>query len=263
MGKRYPFNGFESMASGFTNDLYLPDRPLEEWSLEECRRAMCKRTNGDVTKCLECESRCKFGRRIVELLQPVEMETDQPEDEAPQQEAPQKKGRGVASAEVRMRKSRIKFLTAIASGDAEAYFRAHGMELKNNLWRVKHKYNGVTAEEAQRQLAEMGVEAPETQEMPANATETPAEQPAQVETVNPPVEIEAPASPVETPKTARLQIRVLNGEYFLYVRKCDGGVDVVPNPDNFEGITLNTAADVEAICAEIKAAFEMMGGNTK
>lgn len=263
MGKRYPFNGFESMASGFTNDLYLPDRPLEEWSLEECRRAMCKRTNGDVTKCLECESRCKFGRRIVELLQPVEMETDLPEDEAPQQEAPQKKGRGVASAEVRMRKSRIKFLTAIASGDAEAYFRAHGMELKNNLYRIKHNYNGVTAEEARRQLAEMGVEVETQQEMPVNATETPAEQPAQVETVNPPAESEAPASPVRAPETARLQIRALDGKHFMYMRRDDGGMDILTRPVGYVETKVMTAADIDEICAEIKAAFEMMGGNTK
>ena len=29
MRKNYPFNGFETMASGYTNDLYLQSKPLD------------------------------------------------------------------------------------------------------------------------------------------------------------------------------------------------------------------------------------------
>ena len=72
MGKRYPFNGFETMASGYTNGLYLPTKPLDEWNIDECRRALCKHANADVMRCLECESQCRYGKRIAVLLAPPE-----------------------------------------------------------------------------------------------------------------------------------------------------------------------------------------------
>lgn len=259
MSKRYPFNGYETMASGYTNGLYLPNKPLDEWSIDECRRALCRQANGDVTRCLECENKCRYGRRIEALLAPVDTVEDQTEKPAVAELK-----RGAAGRAVKSRKAEIKYLRAIASGDPKAYLEAHGMEIRNNVSVIRNKYKGVTPEEAHKRLAEMGAEVEETQGMPVNATETPAEPPAQANPDKSPAECETAASPVKTAETenpepvkpagVKLKIDRLNGEYFTYERVAEG-VEILSNQ-----MCIATTSDVEAICAEIKAAFEMMGG---
>lgn len=197
MSKRYPFNGYETMASGYTNGLYLPTKPLDEWNIDECKRALCRQANGDVMRCLECESPCRYGKRIAVLLAPTEKQEETPADTKNSMGQARQK-----SAEVRTKKAAIKYLQAIASGDPKAYFEAHGMELHNNLARLKKGYKDVTPEEARKRLAEMGAEVEEGQGMPANATKPPVEPPAQVDAVDSPAECETPANPVETAETA-------------------------------------------------------------
>ena len=268
MSKRYPFNGYETMASGYTNGMYLPNKPLDEWNIDECRRALCRQANGDVMRCLECENKCRYGRRIEVLLAPVETVEDQAEKPAVAELK-----RGAAGRAVKSRKAEIKYLRAIASGDPKAYLGAHGMEVRNNMSVIRNRYKGVTPEEARKRLAEMGADIEETQGMPVNATETPAEQPAQANPEKSPAECKTPTipvkmagSPIKEARTevvepvtgVRLQIHTLKGDWFKYTRAWDGveGVEIEPNTR----CIATTIADVEAICAEIKAAFEMMGG---
>ena len=262
MSKRYPFNGYETMASGYTNGMYLPNKPLDEWNIDECRRALCRQANGDVMRCLECENKCRYGRRIEVLLAPVETV----EDQADEQPAKKKNMRGVKSGEVKKRAAEIKYLRIIASGDPKAYLEAHGMEIRNNMSRIRIAYKDVTPEEARKRLAEMGADVEETQEMPVNATETPAEQPARANPEESPQETETPANPLKTAETespepvkpvgVKLRILTLSGEWFKYTHTACSGLHIEPNPV----CVADTIADVEAICAEIKAAFEIMGG---
>ena len=270
MSKRYPFNGYETMASGYTNGLYLPNKPLDEFNIDECRRALCRQANGDVMRCLECENKCRYGRRIEVLLAPVETVEDQTEKTDEKNVERTKKARAKSNT-IRMRKAAIKYLRAIASGDPKAYLEAHGMEIRNNMSIIRNRYKGVTPEEARKRLAEMGADVEEAQEMPVSATETPAEQPAQAiadkspeECETPTIPVKMPASPIKEARTevyepvagVRLQIHTLKGDWFTYTRGIDGLMDIEPNTL----CSVTTIADVEAICAEIKAAFEMMGG---
>lgn len=248
MNKRYPFNGFETMASGYTNGLYLPSKPLDEWNIDECRRALCKHANGDVMRCLECESPCRYGKRIAVLLAPVE----KTEDQETEQPAAAKSKRGVASAAARKRKAEIKFLQMIASGNPKAYLEAHGMEVRNNMSRLRSLYKGVAPEEARKRLAEMGVEVDgvlgalvtePVQEKHTNTT-----QPAVIPEPEP-----VKPEPVK-PADVKLKINTLSGEWFRYTRTVDNaGIDIELNT-----VCIATADDVDALCAEIKAAFAMM-----
>ena len=248
MSKRYPFNGYEAMASGYTNELYLPSKPLEEWNIDECRRALCRQANGDVMRCLECESPCRYGKRIAVLLAPVA----QVEDQTDEKTTTAKSKRGAASAAARKRKAEIKFLQMIASGNPKAYLEAHGMEIRNNMDRVKKLYKGVTPEEARKRLAEMGVEVDGV--LGALVTQPVQEQPtiaAEVVTVFD----KLPEPKPEPVKNEDVKLNVLSiwGKWFLYNRKEGVYMDIVPNPER-----MPTLADVDEICAEIKAAFEMM-----
>ena len=246
MGNRYPFNGFETMASGYTNGMYLPSKPLDEWNIDECRRALCRQANGDVMRCLECENKCRYGKRIEVLLAPVERTQEQ----EPEQPTPAKSKRGVASAAANKRRAEIKFYQIIASGNPKAYPEAHGMEVRNNMSRLRTKYKDVTPEEARKRLAEMGVEVEEAPEASVIVTEIPAELPAMVE-MDTKAECEAPASPAKA-ANVKLKIDVLRGEYFTYTRE-NGTVEIEPNQ-----VCIADVSDVEEICAEIKAAFAMM-----
>lgn len=263
MAKRYPFNGFESMASGYTNGMYLPPKPVSEMNIDECRRGLCGRANGDVMACLDCENKCKFGRRIEELLTPVETAEEQTAEAAADQaeEKPDEKSgkRDSWRGQANKRKAEIKFLRIVASGNPKAYLEAHGMEIRNNMSKVRTLYKGVTPEEARKRLAEMGADVEETQGMPVNAAETPAEQPAQANVDKSPEERETPTSPVKTAEMVTLQIHELGARHFRYKRTEGGCVEITPNPV----VIAATMADIDEICAEIKAAFEMMGGITE
>lgn len=254
MSKRYPFNGYETMASGYTNGLYLPSKPLDEWNIDECRRALCRQANGDVTHCLECENKCRYGRRIEVLLAPVEQVVDRADEKAMDSE----RKRVDAMVAARKRKSKIKFMQMIASGNPKAFLEAHGMEVRNNLARVKKTYADVTAEEARKCLAEMGVE---VEGVLGALVEQPVQEQATIAAEVEKVFYKLPApktepvkpEPVE-PAGVKLKINTLSGEWFSYKRTvANGGI----------GIELNTACiatsdDVDALCAEIKAAFAMM-----
>lgn len=247
MSKRYPFNGFETMASGYTNGLYLPTKPLDEWNIDECRRALCKQANGDVMRCLECESPCRYGRRIAVLLAPPEKAGEKMNEK--EMDAKMKKVEAMVAT--RKRNSEIKFMQIIASGNPQAYLEAHGMEVRNNMYRVKTVYKEVTPDDARKRLAEMGVEvdgvlgalvADPVQEKPAIA--------AEVEKVFDKLPEPKP-EPVKD-EGVKLRIHSLSGKFGLYTRK-GNAICIDPTP-----AYVATADDVDAICAEIKAAFAMM-----
>ena len=244
MSKRYPFNGYESMASGYTNGLYLPSKPLDEWNIDECKRALCRQANGDVMRCLECESPCRYGKRIAVLLAPPEKAEERSADERLREG--RKKG-----AEMMRRKGEIKFLQMIASGNPKAYLEAHGMEIHNNMYKVKKLYKDVTQEEARKRLAEMGVEVDGV--LGALVAQPAQEQPtiaAEVEEVFDKLPEPQP-EPVKN-EDVKLRIHSMSGKYGLYTRK-GNAICIDPTP-----AYVATADDVDAICAEIKAAFEMM-----
>lgn len=251
MSKRYPFNGYETMASGYTNGLYLPSKPLDEWNVDECRRALCRQANGDVMHCLECENPCRYGKRIAVLLSPPE----KAEERTEKKKAPacQKAG-----AEANHRKSEIRYMRAIASGDPKTFLQERGMSVHNGLHAIKKRYKNVTPEEARQRLGEMGVEVEEAQPQPVK--EPAQEQPTMAAEVAPVVECAPIAErPAPTPdpckeRGAKLRIHTLSGEYFRYSRAA-GGVDIEPNH-----VCIATAENADAICKEIKAALEMMAG---
>jgi len=217
------FSGFEDVADGFSRNLYLPRRPVDEWSLDECRRALCAKANGDVLACEKCETKCRYGRRIVELLKPAEVEKEKAFMDNIK--------KAIAARE---RNSKIKFLSAIASGNPRKWFEENGMSARNAMTRVKQEYGGVTQEEARKRLAEMGVEVKQE-----------AKPEAKPEPIQPQQETAKPAT--------GLKVMTLQGEFFqygkiedgMYLRFREGGVMV---------------KDVDALCAEIRAAFAMMGG---
>ena len=250
MGKRYPFNGCETMASGYTNGLYLPTKPLDEWNIDECRRALCRQANGDVMRCLECESPCRYGRRIAVLLAPPPVEKTEEKSADERLREGRKKG-----AEMMRRKGEIKFLQIIASGNPKAYLEAHGMEINNNMYKVRKLYKDVTQEEARKRLAEMGVEVDGV--LGALVTQPVQEQPAIAEVAEEAVEKQPEPKPEPQPESVKneavkLQIHSMSGKYGLYTRK-GNAICIEPTP-----AYVATADDVDAICAEIKAAFEMM-----
>ena len=140
----------------------------------------------------------------------------------------------------------------IASGNPKAYLEAHGMEIHNNMYKVRKLYKDVTQEEARKRLAEMGVEVDGV--LGALVAQPAQEQPtiaAEVEEVFD----KLPEPQPEPVKNEDVKLNVLSiwGKWFVYMRKDDVGVHVEPNPER-----MPTLADVDAICAEIKAAFEMM-----
>lgn len=251
MSKRYPFNGCETMASGYTNGLYLPTKPLDEWNIDECRRALCRQANGDVMRCLECESPCRYGKRIAVLLAPPEKAEDSTDEKA----TDVKRKRVEAMVATRKRNSEIKFLQMIASGNPKAYLEAHGMEVRNNMDRVRKLYKDVTQDEARKRLAEMGVVVDGV--LGALVTKPAQEQPAIAAEVEEVVEKQPEPKPESKPEPVKnedvkLRIHSLSGKYGFYTRS-GNGISIAPTPTY-----IATADDADEICAEIKAAFEMM-----
>lgn len=214
-----------------TERMYLDkDKSVEELSLDELRMALCGKANGDVLACESCEAKCKFGRRIVELLKPVEMErTEKKMDRTKAVEAMNAK---------RTQKSTKAYLSAIASGEPLQWFVDNGYEPKNAMHRLRKNYGDMTQDEAVRRLAEMGVELdskPEpVQEVPAVAA----------------VPVAAP-HPVQK---AKLKVSAVDGEYFNYSLYC-GQLKMTSG----QGSILVNAGDIAAMCAEIAQAAEMMG----
>lgn len=228
------FSGYETVASGFTNNMYLPRVPLEEWSLDELRRALCAKANGDVLACEECENRCRYGRRIVELLKPVEMEKEE-------------KSTILHAINARHEKSENAYLQAIASGNPEQWFIDHGRDVRNGMVRMKKRFPGMTADEAQARLAAKGIAVECAKAEPLKVTAANTRHSVEPEPVKP--------APVANNK---LKIAAVDGEYFNY-RRTEDGVCLARK----EGGIVMVLTNVNAICAEIRAAFEMMGGRSE
>lgn len=260
MGNRYPMNGYETMASGYTNGLYLPSKPLDEWNIDECRRALCRQANGDVMHCLDCENKCRYGRRIEVLLAPVESVEEQV-TEKPNITQSKRAAGPAASAEARKRKSKIRYLRMIASGDPKAYLEAHGMEIRNNMCRLRTLYKDVTPEEARKLLEEMGETVEDVQVQPVEETVTEQQMiVAEVESVSDALpETSENSGQLSEPEPAKpagvmLHVHALSGDWFRYTRTVEGGIYIEPNT----ACIATDVANVDAICAEIRAAFNMM-----
>lgn len=227
------FSGYETIASGFSNNMYLPRVPLEEWSLDELRRALCAKANGDVLACEECENRCRYGRRIVELLKPVEME----------------KVEKTASIRIacaaRHEKSENAYLQAIASGNPEQWFIDHGRDVRNGMTRMKKRFPGMTADEARARLAAKGiaVECAKAEPLKAVAANT-----------RPSVEPE----PVKTaPAAVRLKVSAVQGKVLNY--RIGEHVMWISMPEGCKELGIKNVDKLDELCNEIRAAFEMLG----
>lgn len=213
-----------------TERMYLDkDKSVEELSLDELRMALCGKANGDVLACESCEAKCKFGRRIVELLKPVEMErTEKKIDRTKSVEAMNAK---------RKQKSIKAYLSAIASGEPLKWFVDNGYEPKNAMVRLRKNYGGVTREEAMAQLKAMGTSLP-----------------MYVHTVEKPAVDETPEPTPAPAVKAKLKVSAVDGEYFSYSLYC-GQLKMTSG----QGTVLVNAGDIAAMCAEIAQAAEMMG----
>lgn len=209
-----------------TERMYLDkDKPVEELSLDELRIALCGKANGDVLACESCDAKCRYGRRIVELLKPVEMEKEEP--------------KRPVKHDVKHKQSMVRLLKAIASGDPLRWAKEHGYRSPYDIRaRAERAYPGVSAEEAKRRLAEMGVEL--------------ASKPEHVQEV-----LAVAAVPVAAPhpvQKAKLKVSVVDGEYFNFSLYC-GQLKMTSG----QGSILVNAGDIAAMCAEIAQAAEMMG----
>ena len=227
------FSGYETIASGYSNNMYLPRVPLDEWTLDELRRALCARANGDVLACEECENRCRYGRRIVELLKPVEMEKEE-------------KPVGIYRAvDARHEKSENAYLQAIASGNPKQWFADHGRDVRNGMTRMKQRFPGMTAEEAKARLAVKGI-----------AVECEKVEPVKVTLKNP-----APVVKTEPVKTAPagvgLRVSAVQGKVLNY--RIGEHVMWISMPDGCKELGIKNVDKLDELCNEIRAAFEMLG----
>lgn len=227
------FSGYETIASGYSNNMYLPRAPLNEWTLDELRRALCARANGDVLACEECENRCRYGRRIVELLKPVEMERME------------KPVSILRAHDARHEKSENAYLQAIASGNPKQWFIDHGRDVRNGMVRMKKRFPGMTADEARARLAAKGV-----------AVECEKVEPVRVTLKNP-----APVVKPEPVKTAPagvgLRVSAVQGKVLNY--RIGEHVMWISMPDGCKELGIKNVDKLDELCNEIRAAFEMLG----
>lgn len=235
------FSGYETIASGYSNNMYLPRAPLDEWTLDELRRALCAKANGDVLACEECENRCRYGRRIVELLKPVEME----KVEKPAINLAKSKG-GKKTGAARHEKSENAYLQAIASGNPKQWFIDHGRDVRNGMVRMKQRFPGMTAEEAKARLAVKGI-----------AVECEKVEPVKV-TVKNPAPVVKP-EPVKTaPAGVGLRVSAVQGKVLNY--RIGEHVMWISMPDGCKELGIKNVDKLDELCNEIRAAFEMLGG---
>lgn len=209
-----------------TERMYLDkDKPVEELSLDELRMALCGKANGDVLACESCEAKCKFGRQIVKLLEPVEMErTEKKMDRTKAVEAMNAK---------RKQKSTKAYLSAIASGEPLQWFVNNGYEPKNAMVRLRKNYGDMTQDEALRCLAEMGI-----------VTD------GQKEAVSSEV-IEATQDVVKA--KPNLRITQLAGEFFTYSLSEDG-----LSMDGRAGAAYVELSKVSSMCEEIAKVAQLL-----
>lgn len=227
------FSGYETIASGFSNNMYLPRVPLNEWSLDELRRALCAKANGDVLACEECENRCRYGRRIVELLKPVEMERVE------------KTASIRIAVNARREKSENAYLQAIASGNPEQWFVDHGRDVRNGMVRMKKRFPGMTADEAKARLAAKGI-----------AVECAKAEPLKVTVANTRPSVEP--KPVKTaPAGVGLKISAVQGKVLNY--RIGEHVMWISMPEGCKELGIKNVDKLDELCNEIRAAFEMLG----
>lgn len=213
-----------------TEKMYLDkDKPVEELSLDELRVALCGKANGDVLACEACEAKCKFGRRIVELLKPVEMErTEKKMDKTKQVKAMNEK---------RSQKSRRAYMSALASGNPLQWFVDNGYEPKNAMVRLRKNYGDMTQDEAVRRLAEMGVLVEEQEDKPDVVVAHDV--------------IEATQDVVKA--KPNLRITQLAGEFFTYSLSEDG-----LSMDGRAGAAYVELSKVSSMCEEISKVAQLL-----
>lgn len=213
-----------------TDKLYVDtDVPVEQMSLEEAKRGMCAAAGNDVLKCESCSAKCKFGRRIVELLKPVEMErTEKKMDRTKAVEAMNAK---------RKQKSTKAYLSAIASGEPLQWFVDNGYEPKNAMVRLRKNYGDMTQDEAVRRLAEMGILVEEQEDKPDVVVAHDV--------------IEATQDVVKA--KPNLRITQLAGEFFTYSLSEDG-----LSMDGRAGAAYVELSKVSSMCEEIAKVAQLL-----
>lgn len=220
-----------------TDKLYMDtDKPVSQMSLDECKRGLCAAANGDVLKCESCAAPCKFGRRIVELLKPVEME---------EKTLTNAKKMAIEKAvNARKEKSENAYLAAIASGDPLKWLQDHGRETVNSMRLLKARFGDMTAEEAKARLDAKGTNLPMYEHTVARK---PAEE-AKQEAV---AVVECAA---EKPIGLKLRVASLEGAYFSYELERNGKL-CMTTEDSDVHVPLD---EIRAMCEEICRAAEVL-----
>lgn len=60
-------------AQAITPSMYMPYKvPAERMTLEQARRGLCPRINGNVSLCRQCPAPCPMGKRCMELTEEVQ-----------------------------------------------------------------------------------------------------------------------------------------------------------------------------------------------
>lgn len=217
------------------------DKPIDQMSLDELQRVLCGKANGDVLACEACETKCKFGRRIVELLKPVEKQFIEVNQEVEHKTEDQAlSGRGKKTGAIKREAADVAYLQAIASGNPVQWFIDNGRDVRNCKYRMKQRFGNMTAEEARERLVAKGIE----------TTEEPNKKvvidPLELITVTPASE------PVEH-ACSKLKIAALDGEFCHYSRK--GNAVCI----NFLDMSINIKFDeINAFCEEVKSAAELL-----
>ena len=210
-----------------TEGMYLDtDKPVDQMDLQELQRALCAKANGDVLACEECQSRCKFGKRIVELLKPVEMERRVPDARRVAAERA-----GGAAKSVRARQ---KYLTALASGDPKKWFAENGFNARGGLYMLRKTLGDMTPEEAREELW-----GPRTEIEPRPETTR-----AEVKTV--------PVRPQPS-----LNITAVHGNFYDYQIDEKGDFALVQYPSSENHIPV---CKIPELCDELMRLHKLLGG---
>lgn len=216
-------------APGFhrTEEMYIDtDKPVDQMSLPELQRTLCAKANGDVLACEECKSRYKFGKRIVELLKPVEEERRAPNT--------RRVAAGKAGGEVKRAQARRKYLTALASGNPKKWFEENGFNARGGMQLLRKALGNMTPEEAREELRGPSVEI-----RPVNEV-TPV----------------AVKKPLSSPRPS-LKITSVRGIFHDYKINESGEFTVVlPEP----GENYIPFCKIPELCAELQQLYEMLGG---
>lgn len=146
------------MSTTYPESNHSPFKPVDEMSLEECSKYLCNKADGNVQSCLACETKCKFGLRIYDLLNSTgeNMINTPAEPESIIQTKPAD-GIELSYHERLSLAKRIKHFVAIASGNPKKWFEEHAVSptsAHDNMAVNIKEFRGVTPEFAKLELSQ-------------------------------------------------------------------------------------------------------------